>query len=105
MKTFTTDELRGAASDLRKIISRDPQAVLTASGEPVALLVPVDTDTLNETAVAVRQAQAQLAAKAIRRRARKTGRDRMTIAQIDRIIAAARKSRQRRSSTRELARQ
>jgi len=98
MKTFTTEELRGKASDLRKVISRDPQAVLTASGEPVALLVPVDKDTLDETATAVRQAKAQLAVKAIRNRARKTGRNRTTISQIDRIIATARKAKHRRST-------
>jgi antitoxin (DNA-binding transcriptional repressor) of toxin-antitoxin stability system len=98
MKAFTTEELRGKASDLRKVISRDPQAVLTASGEPVALLVPVDRDTLAETADAIGQARAQLAVKAIRYSARKMGRDRITTAQIDRIIANARKARHRRSN-------
>jgi len=40
MKIFTTEDLRGKASKLRKAISPEPQALLTASGEPIALLVP-----------------------------------------------------------------
>ena len=81
MKAFTAEELRGKASDLRKVISRESQALLTAS--------------------AIRQARAQLALKSIRERARKTGRNRMTIAQIDRVIAATRKARHRRGSGQE----
>ncbi|HTG17530.1 MAG TPA: hypothetical protein VK747_19945 [Blastocatellia bacterium] len=101
MKTFTAEELLGKASALRKVISRDSQALLTAGGEPIALLVPVNSSTLDETASAIRQARAQLALKSIRERARKTGRNRMTIAQIDRVISATRKARHRRGSDQE----
>jgi antitoxin (DNA-binding transcriptional repressor) of toxin-antitoxin stability system len=101
MKTFTAEELRGKASEVRKVISRESQALLTASGEPIALLVPVDRSTLEETATAIRQARAQLAVKSIRERARKTGRSRMTIAQIDRVITATRKAKHRRGSNHE----
>ncbi|MEK6322960.1 MAG: hypothetical protein AABN33_14905 [Acidobacteriota bacterium] len=98
MKAFAAEDLRRKASELREVISREPQAVLTASGEPIALLVPVNSATLDETASAIRQARAQLALKSIRQRTRKTGRDRMTIAQIDRVIAATRKARRRRNA-------
>lgn len=91
MKSFTTDELRGKGSELRKVISREPHALLTESGEPIALLVPVNSATLDETASAIQQARAQLALRSIRQRARKSGRDRMTTAQIDRVIATTRK--------------
>jgi antitoxin (DNA-binding transcriptional repressor) of toxin-antitoxin stability system len=101
MKIFTTEDLRGKASELRKAISREPQALLTASGEPVALLVPVESATLDETVTAIRQARAQLALKSIRLRARKTARNRMTITQIDRAIAATRKARHRRKALQE----
>ncbi|MEK6289745.1 MAG: hypothetical protein AABO57_28860 [Acidobacteriota bacterium] len=98
MKAFTAEDLHRKASELREIISREPQAVLTASGEPIALLVPVNSATLDETASAIRQARAQLALKSIRQRARKTGRDRMTIAEIDRVIAKTRKAKRRRNT-------
>lgn len=101
MKVFTTDELRGKASDLRKVISREPQAVLTQSGEPIALLVPVNSATLDETADAIQQARARLALKSIRQRADKTGRDRLTTEQIDRVITATRKARRRRTAIQE----
>ena len=101
MKIFTTEDLRGKASELRKAISREPQALLTANGEAIALLVPVESATLDETATAIRQARAQLALKSIRQRARKTGRNRMTITQIDRVIAATRKARHRRKALQE----
>jgi antitoxin (DNA-binding transcriptional repressor) of toxin-antitoxin stability system len=96
MKAFTTDELRGKASELRKVISREPQALLTAGGEPIALLVPVNSATLEETADAIQQARARLALKSIRQRSGKTSRDRMTITQIDRVVAATRKAKRRR---------
>ena len=87
MKVFTTEDLRGKASELLKAISREPQALLTASGEPIALLVPVESATLDETATTIRQARAQFALRSIRQRARKTGRNRITITQIDHVIA------------------
>jgi len=101
VKIFTTKDLRGTASELRKAISREPQALLTASGEPIALLVPVESGTLDETAIAIRQARAQLALKSIRQRARGAGRNRLTIAEIDRVIAATRKARRRRKTLQE----
>lgn len=101
MKAFTADELRGKASELRRVISRESQALLTESGEPVALLVPVDRATLDETARAIQQARAQLALRSIRERSRKSGRKIMPIAQIDRVIATSRRARRRRESTQE----
>lgn len=101
MKAFTTDELRGKASEVRKVISREPEALLTESGEPIALLVPVDSATLDETASAIRQARAQLALRSIRERSRKSRRSEMTIAQIARVIASSRKARRRGRSTQE----
>ena len=98
MKIFTTEDLRGKASELRKAISREPQALLTASGEPIALLVPVERATLDETAAAIRQARAQLALKSMRQRALKTKRNGITIGQIDRVIATTRKTRHRRKA-------
>ena len=90
MKAFTADELQGKASELRRVISRESQALFTEGGEPVALLVPVDSATLDETAKAIQQARAQLALRSIRERSHRSGRNRMTIAQIDRVIANSR---------------
>lgn len=101
MKAFTADELQGKASELRRVISRESQALLTEGGEPVALLVPVDSATLDETAKAIQQARAQLALRSIRERSHRSGRNRMTIAQIDRVIANSRGARRRRGSTQE----
>jgi antitoxin (DNA-binding transcriptional repressor) of toxin-antitoxin stability system len=39
---------RGKASELRKVISRESQASLTASGEPIALLAPADSERPGE---------------------------------------------------------
>jgi antitoxin (DNA-binding transcriptional repressor) of toxin-antitoxin stability system len=101
MKTFTAEELRGGASELRKVISQEPPALLTASGEPIALLVPVTSATVDETASAIRQARAQLAVKSIRENRRKSGRKRMTIAQVDRVVAASREGRRMHKSGQE----
>jgi hypothetical protein len=61
----------------------------------------VNSATLAETATAIQQARVEPAAKSIPELALKTGRSRMTIAQIDRVIAPTRKATRWRRSARE----
>ena len=67
--------------------------VLTASGKPMGVLLGVDETRLDDTVEAIRRARAILAVSRMRRRAAETGRDRMSMAEINREIAAVRRRR------------
>jgi PHD/YefM family antitoxin component YafN of YafNO toxin-antitoxin module len=73
-------------------LSKD-DLVLTASGKPVGVLVGVDETRLDETVDAIRRARAVLAVSRIRRRAAETGANRLSMAEINREIAKARRQR------------
>src|SRR5207302_5807074 len=77
MKTLTIRDFRTRPKQAREELTREGRAVLTANGKPVAIMVPVDADSLEETASAIRLAQAQLAVRSIRERARQLGLDKM----------------------------
>ena len=66
---------------------------LTASGKPMGVLLGVDETRLDDTVEAIRRARAILAVSRMRRRAAETGRDRMSMAEINREIAAVRRRR------------
>lgn len=67
--------------------------VLTANGKPMGVLLGVDETRLDDTVTAIRRARAILAVSRMRRRAAETGRDRMSMAEINREIAAVRRRR------------
>lgn len=98
MKSMTIRDLRTRPRQVRKIIAAEPQSLLTANGKPFALVIPVDSDTLDETVDALRIGRAQTALRALRAEARESGRDRLTMDEIDEVIAKTRRQRRARSS-------
>ena len=95
MKFVTIREFRGNAATVRKELEAEREIVLTSNGKPFAMLTPVEADTVEEEASAIREARARLAIDRIREHARKTGLDKMTMKEIDAIIAKARRERRR----------
>lgn len=71
----------------------DQEVVLTSRGKPVALLLSVSGDDLEETVQLVRRARAQAAASRMRRKAAERGLDEMGQEEIDAEIEAARSER------------
>ena len=71
------------------------EVVLTAQGDPVALLVSVTSDDLDDTLRMVRQARAQATVSRLRARARQVRSDELELEEIDDEIRAARASRSR----------
>lgn len=90
MKTVTIRDFRSRPRAVRQALSGEREAVLTSNGQPIALLVPVDAATVDETAEDIRRARAMRALQAIRRKAALDGTDRLTMRQIDTEIAAFR---------------
>ena len=67
--------------------------MLTASGRPIAILLGIEEDELEETARAIRQAKAQLALSRLRKQAARRRADRMPASAIDAEIRAVRSRR------------
>lgn len=81
---------------IRKNISSEREIVLTANGQPVALVSAVEADTLEDELMALRRARARIALDRIRAHAKEMGQDKMTMEEIDAEIAAARRERRAR---------
>jgi antitoxin (DNA-binding transcriptional repressor) of toxin-antitoxin stability system len=98
MKSIAIRDLRSRPRQVRKTIATEPQSLLTANGKPIALIIPVDSDTLDDTVDALRIGRAQTALRALRSEAREAGRDRLAMDEIDAVIAKSRRQRTARSS-------
>ena len=72
MKFVSTRDLRNRPGFVREL-ARKEDLVLTANGKPIALLLDVEEDDLEETAKAIRQARAQRALSRMRRKAARRG--------------------------------
>jgi PHD/YefM family antitoxin component YafN of YafNO toxin-antitoxin module len=67
--------------------------VLTANGKPVAILVGVEEDELEETLTALRRAKAQAAVSRLRAQAAKAGTRSLSEEEIDAEIGGVRQKR------------
>jgi uncharacterized protein YbjQ (UPF0145 family) len=67
--------------------------VLTANGKPIAILLGIAEDELEETVRIIRQAKAQLALSRLRKHAARRGANRMPASAIDAEIRAVRSRR------------
>lgn len=98
MKTVTIRDFRTRPGEVRKTIAGEPQSLLTAGGKPFALMVPVDSNSLEETVEALKIGRAQTALRALREEARRKGLDQLSPAEIDAVIAEVRTGRRARGS-------
>lgn len=96
MKTITVRDLRTRPKEIREALKEESEAVLTSNGKPFALVLPVSLESYEETLRVVRRARAMEALDAIHRQAERSGRDRMTLPEIDMVISATRRRRQKR---------
>ncbi|HXW89707.1 MAG TPA: type II toxin-antitoxin system prevent-host-death family antitoxin [Terriglobales bacterium] len=89
---MSTRELRNRPGYVRNLVQKD-DLVLTANGKPIAILLGIAEDELEETARIIRQAKAQLALSRLRKHAARRGADRMPASAIDAEIRAVRSRR------------
>ena len=97
MKTVTIRDFRAQPRRMREMLAEVPEAVLTVNGKPVALMLSVDSGTLDETLETIRRARALQTVAAIRKRARTGGQGELSVKDIDAEVRAARQVRLRRS--------
>jgi antitoxin (DNA-binding transcriptional repressor) of toxin-antitoxin stability system len=92
MKFLSTRDLRNRPGFVRELARKD-DIVLTANGKPIALLLGLEEDDIEETAQAIRQARAQRALSRMRRQAAKRGNSDMSLSAINAEIRAVRSKR------------
>jgi antitoxin (DNA-binding transcriptional repressor) of toxin-antitoxin stability system len=90
MKTVTIRDLRTRPKQVRQTLRREREAVLTANGRAVAVMIPVDSESIDQTLETLRRARALEALRAIR-----AGNQRMAPRDIDAVIAKTRRARSR----------
>ena len=93
MRFVTVRDLRLRGREIWKALSTGEEAVLTHNGSPVALLVGVESDRLEETVRLVRLARAQAAVSRMRVRAKESGLDKLSNEDVEAEIRAARRER------------
>ena len=96
MKFVTIRELRSKTATIRKDLDQDREIVLTANGRPFAVVSRIEPDSVEEELQAIRRARAKVAVERLRAHAKAKGLNRLTMDDIDAMVAEAR--RQRRAS-------
>jgi len=82
---------------LKERLRNEQELLLTSDGQPVAVLVHVDTAEDPEAVIrSIRDARSRLALSRIREAARRGGTSRMTLAEINREVETVRAGRRRR---------
>lgn len=98
MKTVTSRDFRTRPRQVRQALGEAGDAVLTVSGRPVAVLVPTDASTLDETLELLRRARGLEALRALRESSRLRGLDRRVSPRaIDTVIKKTRRVRRPRT--------
>jgi len=90
MKFITIRDLRSNTARLRRNLQTEREVVITANGRPFAVMTRVEPDQLEEEILAIRRARSRAAISRIRAKAKAEGLDRLTMDQINEIIAKTR---------------
>ena len=93
MKFVTIREFRNHTAAIRKTLESEHEMVLTANGRPFAILANADEESFEEKLAALRRTRARILFDRIGAQARAAGKDKMTMKEIDAIIAKARAER------------
>jgi prevent-host-death family protein len=93
MRFVTVRELKQRGKEIWKELRSGEEIVLTYNGSPLALLIGVQEDELEETIQLVRRARVEAAISRMRERARQAGLDRLGEEEIEAEIRAVRQER------------
>ena len=93
MKFISIRDLRKDTAGLRRDLEAHREIILTASGKPIAVMTRVGPDDVEEEILAIRRARARGALSRMRGRAKAEKLDRLSMDQIDAIVAQTRHGR------------
>jgi len=97
MKTLTIRDFRTRPREAQKTLREEGEAILTSNGKPVAVMVGVDAESLDEALQTLRRARGLRALRVLRRDARKAGSDTLSSREIVALVQKTRRERSRRS--------
>ncbi|HEC61579.1 MAG TPA: type II toxin-antitoxin system prevent-host-death family antitoxin [bacterium] len=93
MQFASARDLRNRPGNIWKELKKNEEIVITSNGKPVALMISVNEDNLEEEVKAHRQAKVQLSITRMQKGAKEKGLDRMTLEEINGIITETRRKR------------
>jgi hypothetical protein len=96
MKFVAVRDLRSRTAAIRKELATERDMVLTANGQPFAILASVPPDRVEENLLAIRRARALMAMDRLQDWARSQGLDQMTMDDVDALIAKVRREKRAR---------
>lgn len=83
MKTLTIRDFRSPPREARLGLVGHKEALLAANGKPVAILLPVNASSLDDTMKILRRARSLQTLADIRQRSKAKGLDRISLKEID----------------------
>lgn len=93
MRFLSVRDLRGKSAQVWKELPIAGEMVVTNNGRPVAILSSVSEANVEERLDAIRRAEATAAIAKLQERSVASGRDKLTLAEINQEIAAVRRNR------------
>jgi antitoxin (DNA-binding transcriptional repressor) of toxin-antitoxin stability system len=93
MRFVSVREFRNGMASVRKALKKEHEIVVTANGKPFALLADVDEDSFEGRLETLRRARFHAALDRMQAQAKARGLDRMTMEEIDAVIARVRRER------------
>ena len=93
MKFVSIRDFRNHTATIRKDLGEEHEIVVTSNGRPFAILAEVDEDSFEERLRALRRSRAHTLLDRVGTKAKARGVDKLTMEQIDAIIAKARRER------------
>ena len=93
VKFVSVRDLRGRSAEIWRALPEEREMVITSNGRPVAILAAVGESNVEESLAAFRRARAVDAVASIQRRSVARGAQKLSEAEIEAEIAAARKAR------------
>ena len=92
MKFISTRELRNRPGAVREVAQKE-DLVLTADGKPIAILMGIENDDVEQAALILRQARAQRALTRMRGQASRSGAAQLSGRALEAEIRAVRRKR------------
>lgn len=93
MRFVSVRDLRGKSAEVWRRLAQDKEMIITSNGKPIAIISATSEETLEESLVAIRTARAMAAVEAMQMKSVETGKDRLSLDEINAEIQAERKAR------------
>lgn len=92
MKFMSVREFRVNTGTMRRDVDRDEEVVLTANGQPFAIVSAVNPESFDKELRAIRGARAKVALERVRESAARSGTAEMPMATLDTIVRGIRRA-------------